>query len=216
MSSAEKDSPPGIKKDKTRQRINTVLFMLAVTFVFISVLSLIYLFTKDRIQRNETLFLKKAVLFTGGFPIPDNDEEVEALFSRRIEEVRDENRNILYYRVLGDDHEPSVDMKGYVIPARGAGLWGAIDALVGFSTNLDVIIGIDFVKDNETPGLGARINEDWFREQFRGKEGKLSMVDEKSPADSHQFQGITGATITTTAVQNIINKTREKAPEVIR
>ena len=209
------EEPMVAKKDKTKERVGTVIFMLAVTFVFISVLSFIYLFTRKTVQRNDTLYLKRAVLYTAGIETPKDDKAVEELFARRIQEVKGKDDATLYYKILGGP-DPAEGVKGFIFPENGSGLWGTITALVGLSQDLKTVIGVDFVKDNETPGLGARINEKWFREQFRGKEGKLSPVPEKSEADRDQFQAITGATITSTAVQKIINDTQKKAPELIK
>ena len=61
----------------------------------------------------------------------------------------------------------------------------------------------------------SRIAESWFRTQFRGKSGPFSMVREGEPSDSHQFDAITGATITSTAIRDIVNKTGKNVKTII-
>jgi len=46
---------------------------------------------------------------------------------------------------------------------NGKGLWGSIEAFVAVSSDLKKMVGIDFTKQVETPGLGARITEQEFK-----------------------------------------------------
>ena len=68
------------------------------------------------------------------------------------------------------------------------------------------MLGLDFVKQNETPGLGARISESWFKEQFRGKRGPFRLVPEGVESGENEFQAITGATSTSNAVLDLLNR----------
>ena len=43
---------------------------------------------------------------------------------------------------------------------------GKIDAVIGIKRDFKELTGISFTANNETPGLGARITEKWFCEQF--------------------------------------------------
>jgi len=168
--------------------------------------------------RNEQLYLKESVLYAANIAIPDTPQAVETLYNQRIREVTQTDAtgaasSIEYYEVL----DQSGNVTGYVLPASGPGLWGQIDAVVGYRPDLKTLTGVDFTKQNETPGLGARISEAWFREQFRGKSGPFTRVPEgtKNTA-SNQFDAITGATITSTAVQNILNRSESQAASVVQ
>ncbi|MBT3275174.1 MAG: FMN-binding protein, partial [Spirochaetales bacterium] len=157
--------------------------------------------------RNERLYLMRAVLYASNISAPEGAAEIEALYNSRISEKADQDGNISYYEVTGT---------GYVFPAFGPGLWGEIEAVVGFDENLARITGVDFIKQNETPGLGARISEEWFRSQFRGKTGPFTRVPEGTETTSDvEFDAITGATITSTAVENILNDTIEAVPGIL-
>jgi Na+-transporting NADH:ubiquinone oxidoreductase subunit C len=125
-----------------------------------------------------------------------------------VEERKKEDGSIEYFRVAGEGAEPT---KGYVFIREGAGLWGTIVAAVGLDSELEHITGVAFLRQNETPGLGARITEEWFTTQFVGKQGPLTMVPEGEPAGETEFDAITGATITATAVQDLVNAVIQEA-----
>ena len=60
----------------------------------------------------------------------------------------------------------------------------------------------------ETPGLGGRIGEDVFQDQFKGikTEPAVEYVKNQEPETDNQIQAITGATISSRSVVKIINK----------
>jgi len=200
------------KQSKLGQSLFTIFFMLAVTVVFISALSLIHVLTRERIQLNEGLVLKTAVLYAAGLAVPTDALEADRLYDRRVREVRDPQGVLRFYEILSPDGEAA----SYVVPVLGAGLWGEIESVVGIELDLGTLTGIEFVKQNETPGLGARITESWFKEQFRGKRFPLSVVPEREEAGGQEFQAITGATNTVNAVQDILNVRLAEAERVIR
>lgn len=199
-----------------QERIFPVLFMLLVTIFFIALVSGIYLATKDNVERNERLYLKRAVLFSAGIPVPEEAAQIEEVYFSRIEEVPliddGETIGVHYYEVL----DSAGNLEGYVIPTTGPGLWGEIEAVVGFETDGETITGLDFIKQNETPGLGGRITEAWFREQFRGKQAPFSLVPEGTDDEGvNEFDAITGATLTSNAVKGILNDLQAEASSII-
>jgi Na+-transporting NADH:ubiquinone oxidoreductase subunit C len=203
------DAAPSV--DFFKERIFPVLFMFIVTVVFIALVSGIYLATRENVLRNEQLYLKSAVLFAAGLVVPDDPVEADALYNGAIRENLDNDGSLRYYTVSSGGAAA-----GYVFPAFGPGLWGEIEAVVGFDASLNRLTGVDFTKQNETPGLGARISEEWFRLQFKGKTGPFSRVPEGTMSESDlEFDAITGATITSTAVEQILNRTIETAPGIL-
>ena len=198
-----------MKKDSVAsKRVFPVVFMLAITLVFISITTVIYTYTKDQIALNERLRLKQAVLYSAGVPLPDNPLETERLYNERVEEVKDESGTVRYFAIRKPD-SPSTE--SFVIIKTVAGLWGEITATVGFDSNLESFVGLEVLDQNETPGLGGRIGESWFKEQFRGKRPPLGTVPEGDPTDTNQFQAITGASYSTAAIQDIMNTSQEFA-----
>ena len=182
--------------------VHTILFMVVVTAVFITAVSLVHLVTRERITINESLFLKRAVLYAANIDVPAGSREVERFFAANVKEMYTSDTTGRIFHIVDT---ASGDRQGCVFVRHGAGLWGTIEAVIGYDRDLKTITGIDFTRQNETPGLGGRIAESWFKEQFRNKPLRLIMKAEGEAAAHEEFDAITGATITSTAVLNILN-----------
>jgi len=105
---------------------------------------------------------------------------------------------------------------GYAFSAQGQGYQGKIKLLAVANPSLGFLAGIEVVESLETPGLGAKIQESAFKEQFN----KLSILNEiellkQEPTKGSQIKAITGATVSSRAVVNILNKRLEKLKEQI-
>jgi Na+-transporting NADH:ubiquinone oxidoreductase subunit C len=196
------------KESFAKKRVFPVVFMLLVTVVFITITTVIYTFTKDTIKLNERLRLKRAVLYAAGVKLPEDPAGIEKAFDDRVTEVTDETGRVRYYEIR---ESSTTDIESYVVIRIGAGLWGEITAGIGFDRNLEFFRGLEVIDQNETPGLGGRIAEAWFKEQFRGKQPPLSSVAEGDRASRNQFQAITGASYSTVAIQDIVNSALEYA-----
>ena len=100
----------------------------------------------------------------------------------------------------------------YIIPMRGAGLWGPIWGYLAVESNGSTIYGAEFGHQGETPGLGAEIVMLSFREQFIGKEvikeGAFKSVAVVKPGQSvsnrDYVDGISGGTITSKGVDAML------------
>ncbi|MDD2629673.1 MAG: RnfABCDGE type electron transport complex subunit G [Limnochordia bacterium] len=94
-------------------------------------------------------------------------------------------------------HDGQGEPVGLAFVVTGPGFQGGIKVLIGMELPGCTIGGVRVLEHVETPGLGARIEEDWFTEQFIGKDasGKLDK----------EIDTITGATISSKAVTNIVN-----------
>ncbi len=195
-----------------KRRVFPVVFMLVITLVFISVTSVIYTVTKDTIQLNERLLLKRAVLNSAGLTVPEDPKEAEVLYDQRVEEISGENGETLYYKIRSLD---STKVESYVISSTGPGLWGEITCTIGFDQEIQSFLGIEIIDQNETPGLGGRIGEPWFKEQFKGKIPPLSTVPEGEKTTENEFQAITGASYSTKAIQDIMNGSIVYAQKII-
>ena len=102
----------------------------------------------------------------------------------------------------------------YVIPMNGLGLWGVIWGYIALDEDRSTVYGVYFSHASETPGLGGEIANPLFQSRFPGKivtnQGQVALqVVKYGKADSaspFQVDGVTGATITSTGVNNMINK----------
>lgn len=104
--------------------------------------------------------------------------------------------------------------KRYIFPVRGAGLWGPIWGYIALNEDFNTIYGAYFAHQGETPGLGAEISTPEFQRQFNRKslfEGdrfvSVKVVKGGAKAgDSHAVDAISGGTITSVAVQKMIEE----------
>lgn len=89
---------------------------------------------------------------------------------------------------------------GYVFSVLTKGYGGEIELLVGINSNDSTISGIQVLKQNETPGLGSKAQDDpSFAEGFKG------LPADKDLAVKTDITPISGATITSTGVTNGVN-----------
>jgi len=103
----------------------------------------------------------------------------------------------------------------YVFPLYGAGLWGPIWGYVAVNADGNTIYGTNFEHESETPGLGARITEQTFRDEFNDKnlfkDGEFKSVavmkrGQKATNGADQVDALTGATITSRGVSDMMEK----------
>ncbi len=119
--------------------------------------------------------------------------------------MEERNYPVFVYSINGE--------RQLVIPVRGKGLWGPIWGYVALESDLNTIAGAVFDHTSETPGLGSDINTGWFQEPFTGKtifdeNGKFVSIQVvkggADPADPHGVDGISGGTITSKALEEML------------
>ncbi len=114
------------------------------------------------------------------------------------------NKRNKFYNVL--KVEKKGVNQGWVVKSSGQRYAGNIEILVGFDPSFKKITGLYILDQKETPGLGNKINDSFFRDQFINKKTdqliKVIKSGEKAP---HEIDAITGATISSNSVSSIIN-----------
>lgn len=134
---------------------------------------------------------------------PRVEESVRALLQQVVpgaaefKPVVDDQGRVLYYEAFTDTGRQS----GYGFIASGPGMWGEIR----YSGGLDLdfrLTGLRVLDHKETPGLGSRIEEPWFQEQFKG----LAAADLAFYKYGGKIDGITGVTVTCEAVLEAIKR----------
>ena len=102
----------------------------------------------------------------------------------------------------------------WAIEFEGEGMWKRIKGLLCLKADLKTIHRITFYEQEETPGLGAKIAEPDFKNGFQGKSiyndsGKEHGLKLKRAGTSkgiNEVDAITGATITSGKVKEMLNK----------
>lgn len=97
---------------------------------------------------------------------------------------------------------------GWVVKARGQGYAGTIELLLGFNANASRITGMFVLDQKETPGLGSRITETGWRQQFADVATGRPLAAVKKHSDvPGKIDAIAGATISSASVCAIVNRT---------
>jgi len=100
---------------------------------------------------------------------------------------------------------------GWVIPCGGQGFADRIELLVGVDVAAEKITGLYVLEQKETPGLGNKIVEDGWRSQFAGKTTMRGLAVTKAGAKTDsEIDAVTGATISSESVCQIVNQSLEK------
>ncbi len=104
----------------------------------------------------------------------------------------------------------------YAFIASGQGYQGKIKMLVVVDSSFKKLEGIEVLESIETPGLGAKIQEKRFKNQFNGLDvsSPIEYV-QGSPDKDNQIAAITGATVSSRAVTNILNKKIEELKKIM-
>ncbi len=103
-----------------------------------------------------------------------------------------------------------------VLPISGKGLWSTLYGFLSLAPDTKTIKGIGFYKHGETPGLGGEIeNPSWqaiwtgkiaLNDQFVPQIDVIKgTVDSSNSKADHQIDGLSGATITSRGVEQLIN-----------
>lgn len=104
--------------------------------------------------------------------------------------------------------ESAVDL--LVLPVYGYGLWGTLHGFLVIEGDFNTVRGLSFYEHKETPGLGAKVDNDAWKAQWRGKQaydenGQVALQMVKGRAsNSNEIDGLSGATLTTRGVDKLI------------
>lgn len=100
-----------------------------------------------------------------------------------------------------------------ILPIRGYGLWSTLWGFIALEEDFDTVVGLGFYSHAETPGLGGEVDNPKWKSQWPGKKltndaGDLAIEVTKGgqadPNSSYQIDGLSGATLTTNGVNNLV------------
>lgn len=179
-------------------KLKDIVFILLLSSICIFLLLGIRSYTSPKIARYEELRLKTTILGAAGIEYTlDNFEEV---FKKNIREFK--KQDFVYYMTPGNF---------YIFEFEGRGLWGLIRGVVTLNPDLETIEVIKIISQEETPGLGGRISEESFLNQFKGKKllPRLNLVLRRKATQDNEIDAISGATMTSAALVGMINESIE-------
>jgi len=198
---------------KREGRVYTIIFTFIISFVFVFVLAVANELTKETVERNQELFQIKAILSAMGISY-QSDEDAFQKYNSIVSTVNI-NDSQLYTAEINQETI-------YATIFTGSGLWGTITGVLAVNEDVSRIVGIDFISHNETPGLGGRIEEDWFKRQFSGLkiiDSEIKVVTGQNGGDydyeNAQVDAITGATRTSESIERIVNETIANLKDIL-
>ncbi|MDF1616333.1 RnfABCDGE type electron transport complex subunit G [Petrocella sp. FN5] len=173
--------------------IKNAMILFMITVIAGTLLGLTYEVTKEPIriqqERLKNNALKAVVFEATEFSLID------------LEEGSSEQGIVNLYEATKDGA-----IIGYAFEMTATeGYGGNIALMVGIGMD-DQILGVDVIRHNETPGLGAKITELAFKSEFEGQPvAPLTVIKGAPTGNPGDITSISGATITSVSVTNAVN-----------
>jgi len=203
--------PVSAPNNRTSQWIYAVFIgMMVICMVFGTGVSIVHNATQDMLEKNKRFHRNRIICRAFLLPVSgDTAKDYAEAISKhiRIKSITDDNRTRTVYQRI-DPENPAI---GYDF--SGMGFWDRIDGIIVLTQNLEKIINIQFFDHKETPGLGARIEEKWFTDQFKGVpiawdedvSDRVIIGSATGAKPDNQVDAITGATQTSMALKRFLN-----------
>jgi len=123
------------------------------------------------------------------------------------------NRRAKYATVYLLEKDGQLDR--IILPVKGYALWSTLYGFLALEADGNTVAGLGFYEHAETPGLGGEIDNPRWKSLWPGKKmfdanGTLAVdlikgsVDPSNPKAIHQVDGLSGATLTTNGVENLL------------
>ena len=180
-----------------KKSINLIVVLTFTAILSGTILAFLNSVTKPMIEAHAAEILKNAI--TEVLPGTDSYE------TKVIEDVK-------FY--IGKDNVAFL--------AVGNGFQSKLKILVGMDMKMEKILSVKILEQMETPGLGTKIENDpsnkenagWFYKQFANlnlAQNKISYLKNEKPCkEEAEIMAITGATISSKAVVDILNAAIKK------
>lgn len=190
--------------------LKDILFIFLVSSLFTGLTAGVNQVLSHRIELNQQTRFSRQLLDVLDITYPANSRpgQIAAIEKQRVASQTIDGKKV--YRSVDESGNP----QGYAFEVAGKGLWGKITGLMSLDDDMQHIKGLIFTSHSETPGLGARIDERWFLDQFKGIDIKsygdkhkrnFVRISSQDSAETNRVDGITGATITTSSVERFLN-----------
>ena len=220
---------------KTNSNSYTIIYSVIIVVIVAFLLAFVFQALKPMQDANVALDKKKQILNSLNIR-DLNDAQADAKYKEVVvaDRVIDEKGKVLLPGTIGGENAgfklESKDYKEgklalyicrvngetkYVVPVYGMGLWGPISGYIALNADKSTIYGVYFNHESETAGLGAEIkdNKAW-QEKFQGKklfkngdDKTIALSVEKKVEDpTTQVDAVTGATLTSNGVRDMLHE----------
>ena len=217
-------------KINKNSNLYTVLYASGVVVIVAFLLASFSLMLKAPSEANERIDKMKQVLASLNLRNLDNSA-VEAAYARIVVKdmvvdakgtvVAEKGGFDIEQKAFSDDCLPRYicrigKAEKIVLPLVGKGLWGPIWGYLALNDDCRTVYGAYFNHASETAGLGALIKDETFQNEFRNKivtdtagQVVLTVVKKgnvKAENTTFECDGISGATLTTNGVNNMLHE----------
>ena len=220
---------------KTNSNSYTIIYSVIIVVIVAFLLAFVFQALKPMQDANVALDKKKQILNSLNIR-DLNDAQADAKYKEVVvaDRVIDEKGKVLLPGTTGgEDAGFKLDSKDYkegklalyicrvngetkyVAPVYGMGLWGPISGYIALNADKSTVYGVYFNHESETAGLGAEIkdNKAW-QEKFQGKklfkngdDKAIALSVEKKVEDpTTQVDAVTGATLTSNGVRDMLHE----------
>lgn len=187
-----------------------VVVLTVICILSAGILSFAYNVTYEPILANRARALHASI-----FQVLPGAEEVKVIEAAPLSlapedeystQTLDSDEILLLYQGLDINGDPV----GFAYVSEATGYGGIVQVLVGVSEQTEKITGVTVVEHSETAGIGTKIEEDSFKNQFIGK-GVADPITMGIDIDV-----ITGSTVSSRAMTEAVNKNLGMAIQAYR
>ena len=176
-----------IIKQNKNDIIKPVAVLLAICIIIPLALSLTNKITKDKIAELDEKNSRETMA-----DLIEADNFTECEFGEN---------EFNYYTAVKDGN-----IIGYIFKTAEKGYGGDVSVMTAVNTDGTVKSVAILDVSNETPGLGQNAAKESFYSQYADKKSGISLVKNGAESDKNEVNAVTGATITSTAVNKAVNK----------
>ena len=202
-------------KLNTNGNVYTIVYAAVMVIIVAFLLAFVASALKETQDKNVALDTKKQIL--AALNIRDC-EDADAKYNEVVA-PGDLNRDTLTAVVDGQEK--------LIVRVKGAGLRGGIWGWVSINKDGKTVFGTFFNHESETAGLGARIKDDQsFQDAFQNKQifdadgnvalSVLKKGKEGNLSQEYVVEAVTGATLTSNGVNDMIQAGLKKYADVIK
>ena len=172
--------------------IKPVAVLLAICIVIPLALSLTNKVTETRIAELDEKNSRETM---AGLIVADSFEEAE---------FKSGSDEFTYYAAIRDG-----ETAGYIFTTSEKGYGGDVSVMTAVNPDGTVKAVAILDVSGETPGLGQNAAKESFYSQYTGKTSGISLLKNGADSENNEVDAVTGATITSTAVNRAVNKALE-------
>ncbi len=205
-----------MSKFNTNSNTYIILYSTVLVVIVAFLLAFVFKALKPAQDANVALDIKKQILYSLNIRGLDG-AEAEARYNEVVKEEKTDGEQSFY----------RCEVKGetvYVVSMKGMGLWGGISGFIALHGQPVTVYGAYFNHESETAGLGSEIKDSQaWQEKFIGKrvfsngtDGDVVLSVKKKVEDpSCEVDAVTGATLTSNGVDQMLKKGLQNAGQRI-